>query len=86
MDAVVEEAKHIMLSAGYLAAVASGPLVSAIVHRPPAYLDPGSGSFLLQLLVAGILGGLFAMRAFWGRLRDKITGKKDSDQDEVDGE
>lgn len=33
-----------------------------------AYLDPGSGSFLLQLLIAAILGGLIAIRAYWGRL------------------
>jgi Kef-type K+ transport system membrane component KefB len=33
-----------------------------------AYLDPGSGSFLLQLLLAGLLGLAFFVRAFWGRI------------------
>ena len=61
-------------------------LSAARTSHLPAYLDPGSGSFLLQLLVAGILGGLFAVRAFWGRLKGKITRKKESDQDEFDGE
>ena len=34
-----------------------------------AYLDPGSGSFLIQILIALFLGGAFAVRAFWGRIK-----------------
>jgi len=34
-----------------------------------AYLDPGSGSYLLQLLIAGLLGAAFALRASWGRIK-----------------
>lgn len=33
------------------------------------YLDPGSGSFLLQLLIGGIVGGLLILKTFWGRVR-----------------
>ena len=33
-----------------------------------AYLDPGSGSFVLQVLVASILGALVSLRLFWGRI------------------
>lgn len=33
-----------------------------------AYLDPGTGSFLLQILVAGFLGFLFTLRLY----RDRI--------------
>jgi hypothetical protein len=40
---------------------------------PPAYLDPGSGSFILQLLVAGLLGGLVALRMSWGKLKARFT-------------
>ena len=39
-----------------------------------AYLDPGSGSFILQLLIAAILGGLIAIRAYWGRVKNFIRG------------
>jgi hypothetical protein len=38
-------------------------------HEIAAYLDPGSGSFLLQLLIGGIVGGLLILKTFWGRLR-----------------
>lgn len=32
------------------------------------YLDPGSGSFLIQLLIAALLGGAFVVRSYWGRI------------------
>lgn len=34
-----------------------------------AYLDPGTGSMLLQGLIGGIAGGLFAARLYWGKLK-----------------
>jgi hypothetical protein len=36
--------------------------------REYAYLDPGSGSFILQLIVASLLGGLFLMRRYWNKI------------------
>jgi hypothetical protein len=44
---------------------------------PPAYLDPGSGSFILQLLIAGILGGLVALRMSWSKLKARFTRKSE---------
>jgi hypothetical protein len=32
------------------------------------YLDPGTGSYILQLLVGGLLGGLFAIGVFWKKV------------------
>ncbi len=43
------------------------------LRQPPAYLDPGSGSYLLQLLIAGLLGGAFLIRIFWGRIKGFIV-------------
>lgn len=34
-----------------------------------AYIDPGTGSYLLQILVAALLGGLFAVKIFWGNIK-----------------
>lgn len=34
-----------------------------------AYLDPGTGSYILQLVIAGILGGLFAVKMFWVKIK-----------------
>jgi hypothetical protein len=34
-----------------------------------AYLDPGTGSFLLQVLAGGMFGGIFLIKRFWGQLK-----------------
>jgi hypothetical protein len=34
-----------------------------------AYVDPGSGSFLFQMLVAGMLSLAFTVRHYWTQLR-----------------
>jgi hypothetical protein len=49
-------------------AVAAG--ITFLPSRPAyAYLDPGTGSFLLQILLAGFLGLVLTLRLF----RDKIA-------------
>ena len=35
-----------------------------------AYLDPGTGSILLQGLIASVAGGLILARAYWSRLKN----------------
>ena len=52
------------------------------------YLDPGSGSFLIQLLIAGLAGAGIAIAANWSKLK-RLLGKKkkktetdDEDDDE----
>jgi hypothetical protein len=32
--------------------------------RPTAYLDPGTGSFIIQMLIAAVLGGAFLLRGY----------------------
>jgi hypothetical protein len=34
-----------------------------------AYIDPGSGSMLLQMLLGGVAGVAVAVRMYWHRLR-----------------
>jgi hypothetical protein len=46
-------------------------LLLALVLAPSvahAYLDPGSGSYVLQILLAGIVAGLFTLKLFWVRV------------------
>ena len=33
-----------------------------------AYLDPGTGSFMLQILIGVLFGGLFAIKLFWRKI------------------
>lgn len=34
-----------------------------------AYLDPGTGSFIFQMIIAGFVGGLFALKLFWTHVK-----------------
>lgn len=34
-----------------------------------AYLDPASGSILLQIVLGGLAGGAVILKIFWGRVR-----------------
>ena len=53
----------------------AGPLLSVLTNKPP-YLDPGSGSILLQLLIAGLAGmGLF-IGVSWKKIRRFFQKKK----------
>jgi len=37
-------------------------------QRAYAYIDPGTGSYILQLLVATLLGGVFALKLGWNKI------------------
>jgi hypothetical protein len=49
-----------------------------------AYLDPGSGSFLIQLLIAAIAGLGIAVGANWAKLKRWIGRKKKKNEAEDD--
>lgn len=40
-------------------------LFGIIPFSAGAYLDPGTGSYLFQMLIAGALGGLFVIKTYW---------------------
>lgn len=51
------------------------PLLVLLLLIPPVtlqlaygYLDPGTGSYIIQLLIGSLLGGLFAIGLFWKRV------------------
>jgi hypothetical protein len=45
-------------------------LVCLAFPRPAyAYLDPGTGSYILQLILAGLLGAAFAVKLFWKNIK-----------------
>jgi len=46
----------------------------------PLYLDPGSGSFIIQMLLALGLGAGVAIKMYWTKLKNLFTGKKDTPQ------
>ena len=47
-----------------------------------AYIDPGSGSMLLQVLIASILGMLTVIKIYWARLKIFFSRKSDTNSSE----
>jgi hypothetical protein len=55
--------------------------------KETAYLDPGSGSFILQLLIASLVGAGFLLRGYWSKLIKRFRGTSGEDiDDEEDSE
>ncbi len=55
---------------------------SAAVDGVIAYLDPGTGAFIFQMLIAGIVGAGFAIKLFWHNIKNffmKLFGAKGAD-------
>lgn len=42
-----------------------------------AYLDPGSGTYLIQMIIAGMVGFGFFFRKYWQQVKSFFTKKKD---------
>ncbi|MEO6221406.1 MAG: hypothetical protein ABIO81_13320 [Ginsengibacter sp.] len=46
------------------------------------YIDPGSGSYLVQMIIAAILGGMFYIKTIWKRIRLFFSKNKDVSENE----
>jgi hypothetical protein len=57
--------KHLQSSEAGRAAIA---LMLACPFAAHAYIDAGTGSYVLQILAATLLGGLFAVKLYWKKL------------------
>jgi hypothetical protein len=40
------------------------------------YIEPGSSSYIIQMIVAGVLGAAFWIKMSWHRLKAFFTGRK----------
>ncbi len=66
-----------MNSLSFLIHTLKSPLIAGL-----AYLDPGSGSFILQLLLAALLGGLFLVKAYWAKIIKLFRGRGSNHEDD----
>lgn len=51
-----------------------------------AYLDPGSGSIILQLVIAGLLGAGVLVGTFWRKIKALFVKKPSDDESPSDHE
>lgn len=48
------------------------------------YLDPGTGSYILQILLAGLLGVGVGIKMFWSKIKAIFVKPKPADADDAD--
>ena len=48
------------------------------------YIDPGSGSYLVQMIIAGVLGFLFYFKRLWLRIKSFFSKNKQKSHSEKD--
>ncbi len=58
-------------------------LLSPIL-KPTAYLDPGSGSMLIQMILGAVLGLGVATRIFWKNIKGWFNKNKSNAEAELD--
>ena len=46
------------------------------------YIDPGSGSYLVQVIIAAVLGAAFYFRNFLAKIKSFFTRRKPDQPDE----
>ena len=62
-------------------------LFALLITQPAwAYLDPGTGSMLLQVILGGIAAVGVALKLFWHKIRAALGFAKKSDDDEEEQE
>lgn len=47
-----------------------------------AYIDPGTGSFVVQGIIAAVVGAGFALKVFWKRIVSALTGRSPVEDDD----
>ena len=48
------------------------------------YIDPGSGSYFLQVIIAALLGAAFWIKMSWHRIKSFFGGNKKVEEKEED--
>ncbi len=66
------------------------PIISLLLDltgKNTAYLDPGSGSFIIQLIIASLVGAGFILRGYWSKITSIFRGTPaESDDEDIDDE
>ena len=39
------------------------------IQKADAYLDPGTGSYILQVIIAASVAGLYIIKLFWNKIK-----------------
>ena len=50
-------------------------LFISLTSQAHAYLDPGTGSMMLQIVIASVVGALFTLKTFWSQIKNYFSTK-----------
>ena len=53
-------------------------IIELISQGSLLHIDPGSGSTLLQRLIAGLLGSLFLIKVYWKKISSKFKNSRNN--------
>jgi hypothetical protein len=60
----------------------NNPLIFHLLTASLGYLDPGSGSFILQLVIASLLGGAFIVKSYWKKIKSFFSNRSSNKGDD----
>ena len=63
---MIDKSRTSLTTSGLLLSVHLLPWASQNIH---AYIDLGTGSLVIQVLIASFLGGLFLLKVYWAKVR-----------------
>ena len=52
-----------------------------ICSEANAYIDPGTGSLLLQGLIAGVAAGAYTLKLYWYRIKSFFSPKNEKEEE-----
>ena len=55
---------------------------SMVIPVANAYIDPGSGSFIVQMAIGALLGLSLTLKMFWGRFMSLFSRRKSVEHEE----
>ena len=44
-------------------------LILCSIRKAHAYIDPGTGSYIIQVVIGGLLGAAFALKIYWKKVK-----------------
>lgn len=71
------------MRATYLFGILTFLLILFVQRDASAYLDPSSGSILIQLILAGVAGFAVLIRIYWRKIRRSLGLYKDEEGEET---
>lgn len=63
-------------------AVAASAVVALTPADAFAYIDPGTGSFIIQGVIAAVVAVGFAVKLYWRKIKAVFSGKSTTDEND----